>query len=430
MDYNKYRSWLNEEKAVTIDNYLAVIKSGGDLNLNYVLVDVGALKRYCEEVIDNYKINGLEPNITRKELIDNNAVVSALKIAENTDELKNAYGTCMNASHVKVSAVNTNLKGKGYGRMLYKIVLSAHPEGLTPDRDFVSGHAFKAWQQMSKELSVKKVRDPKTDKIIDKFDNIDNPKTATDEDDCVIHTRDEYADMSVLDRAYTYSGADAEGYLSRGEQLLNDCEKILEGNWPAEMLRDLIADAGMTLYDMSIGYEGSINEAKLGKIWRRRAKARAKRNERQYPNKVDRSWALKQQEKWNKEDPELEQEYLKEIESASALVKSTNGYLNKLKELRKKKLEAKFNNRPKGNKKKKTLPNPYEGEKVTKNYPFDPGRTGGVAKVYQRRMKKAGGATAAPGEAFGPMEEQETNHTKEKGDGNTTTNSSISRNPR
>ena len=52
------------------------------------------------------------------------------------------------------------------------------------------------------------------------------------------------------------------------------------------------------------------------------------------------------------------------------------------------------------------MPNPYKDAKVTKKYPYSKDRTGGVAKVYKKRSKQAGGPTVAPGEAFGPLEEE------------------------
>lgn len=147
--------------------------------------------------------------------------------------------------------------------------------------------------------------------------------------------------------------------------------------------------------------EEILSEARLNKVWRQRAKARAKRHDREYPNKIDKNWALKQQAKWNKQHPELEEEYLKEIENAKNLTNSTKLYLEKLRSIRKAKLEAKFE-KPTG-KKRKTLPSPYAGEgPETEKFPYKKARTGGVAKVYQNRIKRISGAGAAPGETIGP----------------------------
>jgi len=144
-----------------------------------------------------------------------------------------------------------------------------------------------------------------------------------------------------------------------------------------------------------------LEEARLGRIWRSKAKQRAKRHERPY-DKDDLKWAHKQQEKWHKSNPELEEFYLKEIEAAKEAAKSTKEYLLKMREIRRKKLEEKGKfKKPTGKLSKKTLPSPYEGEgKETKNFPYKKARTGGVAKVYQRRAKKA--VAASQGETIGP----------------------------
>ena len=120
--------------------------------------------------------------------------------------------------------------------------------------------------------------------------------------------------------------------------------------------------------------EEILSEARLNKVWRQRAKARAKRHDREYPNKIDKSWAIKQQAKWNKEHPELEEEYLREIENAQNLTSSTKIYLEKLKAARKAKLKAKFE-KPTG-KKRKTLPShdirPLSSTSITCTLTFCP----------------------------------------------------------
>jgi len=177
-----------------------------------------------------------------------------------------------------------------------------------------------------------------------------------------------------------------------------------------------------------------LEEARLSKVWRKKAKQRARRQEREY-TKEDLKWAHKRQAMIHEEHPELEELYLKEIEAASQASQTTKEYLLKIKELRKRKMEekAKFK-KPKGKLSKKTLPSPYEGEgKETKNFPYKKARTGGVSKVIKRRAKKA--VAAAPGETIGPglgaapaaLEEQNISPQEEKGDGNTKYTVSIKR---
>lgn len=167
-----------------------------------------------------------------------------------------------------------------------------------------------------------------------------------------------------------------------------------------------------------------LEEARLSKVFRREAKQKAKRSEEKYGYK-HRKWAEKRQKKWNTEHPELEELYLKEIENATAAAKAAREYLQKRRELRKKKLEEKEKARlekPTG-KKRKTLPNPYSGEgPETKNFPYKKSRTGGVAKVYQKRAKKAfsfAQGESIPAAGIAPMAEEVEiiSQQEEKGDG-------------
>lgn len=390
---------IHEENAINPENNFAVIKSGEGLSVNYVLFDAAALKQLCALVKDENQIHGKEINISREQLITKKVVVSIVKIAENTPAMKSNYGTCMDAAHIKLSAVNKNMTGNGYGKMLYKIVMTDHPEGLIPDRDYVSEPALKAWKQMVPSLTAKSVFDASTGKTHDSLDNINNPKTPTKDDDCVLHTQEGSTDLNVLDKAYIYLSADTDSFLNKGKQALIDCEKILPEIDP-ETLSYMLEDAGLALYAVASEYSGPINETRLSKYWRRKGKERARRNERQYGN-LDRAWAIKQQEAWNKSEPDLEKGYLEEIEHAKKLASTTKEYLLKIKEIRaNRKLSKKQNV-------KEALPSLYSN-KVTKKFPYSKERTdGGVAAVYQKRSKKAKGATAAPGESFGPLEESD-----------------------
>lgn len=139
----------------------------------------------------------------------------------------------------------------------------------------------------------------------------------------------------------------------------------------------------------------SLQEAKLSKEWRRRARNRARRHERPYPNNEDRKWALKQQEKWNKESDILEQHYLKEIEYAQNLMRSTKEYLQKMKDIRREKLEekekAKFK-KPKNIKTKK----PKKLDKPPKT------KEPGLKALRQKEKQKHVFAVGPGGSGYGP----------------------------
>jgi predicted kinase len=151
-----------------------------------------------------------------------------------------------------------------------------------------------------------------------------------------------------------------------------------------------------------------LNEARLSKYWKQRSEARAKHARRESKNKIDREWAMLQQEKSRAMNHKIHKIFEKEMEMTEELSEEITQFIERVKakreELRKKLEEkAKFKS-PKEPRKKKTLPNPYKDAKVDSKYPFSKDRTGGVAKVYRKRSKAATGATAAPGEAFGPGE--------------------------
>jgi hypothetical protein len=161
--------------------------------------------------------------------------------------------------------------------------------------------------------------------------------------------------------------------------------------------------------DFEISYydsmESSLKEARLSKIWKKRAKARAKRQMRQY-DKSDLKWAHKRQTELHKKHPELEEQYLKEIESASKLAEATREYLNKIREIRKQRIEAKR----KGGMPPKFGPGTPEKADGSISVPLKPIHDKGVAGGYKQKArklkaKKRGSATIAPGESFGSMEE-------------------------
>jgi len=154
-----------------------------------------------------------------------------------------------------------------------------------------------------------------------------------------------------------------------------------------------------------------LEEAKLSPYWKKRARDRAKNAGRAINNGVDRKWALEQQEKSSSIDKDIHKIFEKELSENEELSEEITAFLERIKKkreemkaLEEERKKAKLE-KPKGKRGKKTLPNPYAGEKTTKKFPYGGGKDGGVAKVYKQRMKRAGGLTLAPGEAFGTMGE-------------------------
>lgn len=138
-------------------------------------------------------------------------------------------------------------------------------------------------------------------------------------------------------------------------------------------------------------------ESKLSKYWKIRAARRAKNAERNWPNKVDREWALKEQEKSLTINNTVHEYFEKELDQSEQMVGEIDDVLKSIKKTNKIKKETK-------------LEHPATATKRRKNnksisVPTHP-EYGGVAKGYKKKSKKMGGATLAPGEAFGPMEEE------------------------
>jgi hypothetical protein len=158
-----------------------------------------------------------------------------------------------------------------------------------------------------------------------------------------------------------------------------------------------------------------LGEATLSNYWKIRADSRSKHAKRKPGNKLDLEWAQLQQEKSRSMNAKIHKIFEKELQGTEELSEEISEFLEKVKKKRlalKKKMQekklAKLKS-PKNLSKKKSLPNPYKDAKITSKYPYSKDRTGGVAKVYRKRSKQAGGATIAPGESFGPIGENQSN---------------------
>jgi hypothetical protein len=131
-------------------------------------------------------------------------------------------------------------------------------------------------------------------------------------------------------------------------------------------------------------------KAELSDYWHDRAKRRAKTNGRRYPNKIDEAWALEQYEKSKQMESAFKNLEMEMSEAEEGLSEAKG------------KMKAKL--KPFGPK-VKSEKTPYSGQtKGGKNFPFDDKSRLGRTKAFKARAKKV--PAVAPGEAFGPMEEQ------------------------
>lgn len=137
-------------------------------------------------------------------------------------------------------------------------------------------------------------------------------------------------------------------------------------------------------------------ESKLSEYWKKRAARRAKNAKRNWPNAIDRKWALEEQEKSTKINNTIHRLFEKELEESEEMVDDIGKVMRKIKKERNKlkmQREAAKLMKPQDKvKKKKSLSKPYP--------PHKKGET--VGGYYRKAAKKLGGVAAAPGEAIGP----------------------------
>jgi len=174
---------------------------------------------------------------------------------------------------------------------------------------------------------------------------------------------------------------------------------------------DEVTSSSETMSERFVRNTRTLLEGDLSNYWQKRAESRSKYARREKGNSIDLEWAKLQQEKSKKINNKIQKIFERDVEASDEVLQEVEKFLETVKKKReelKKKMEEKKKAKlfsPKSQRPKKTLPNPYKDAKVTSKYPYSKDRTGGVAKVFKRRSKNAGGPTLAPGEAFGAMNE-------------------------
>jgi hypothetical protein len=124
-------------------------------------------------------------------------------------EPKPNLGNCHGASEVQgVAAI------KGYGPLMYDIALGYTP-ALMADRASVSDQAASVWNYYVNQRSdVKKM----------KFDDIDDPQTPPETDDCLLSNKSE------LNYAIASTGANVDSLLNNHEKLVLQLVSFLENH--------------------------------------------------------------------------------------------------------------------------------------------------------------------------------------------------------
>ncbi len=200
----------------------------------FVLLDTQKLINFVSKLPKD------NPDMDSNSLIDNNIILSYAAVTPN-DKLDSP---CMGAAERTVLAQNPNIKGSGMGRYMMRVLFKFYPNGIMNDRHDVSKSAKDAARLLSLSglSKIKKIKDG--DMEIDKLDDKDNPKTPTPEDDCKVYNDD------ILDRVYNYDdpSINENDLLSKGQEALEKCAEITNGDWPEHALEDLIITAGMKTY--------------------------------------------------------------------------------------------------------------------------------------------------------------------------------------
>lgn len=223
MIHIKLKSKLRESGPSGNINY-GVVKSDDPQGLIYTLIDCKKLVNFCQQLKNNYENSGADPDISDKILIDQGIVISSVRIGQHSD--------CGNIWSVLTSGVSPEYRGQRQGEKLYRYIFSQFPNGLSPDRNYVSDSARALWKRLVGSLQLQSV-----------------PLSA----ECGLYPQTD-PDHKLLNHAYKGRGEDASAVLSSAETCLDQCSDLLEGLWDRDSLIFMIDGAGKKLYDQSIAF--------------------------------------------------------------------------------------------------------------------------------------------------------------------------------
>lgn len=195
-----------------------LIKSDDPAGLIYTLIDCSKLEGFCSALKNNYESNGVDPDISEDILLRNNIVISSLRVGKKEQ--------CGGFSSALTSGVWRGYRGGRLGEKLYRYVFSQHPEGLTPDRDYVSGQARKLWYRLADYPDIKGYSLPQ---------------------ECQTYGSSD-PDRDLLNRGYKSRGENASTTLSSAESCLDSCAETLSGLWDRDTLIYMIDEAGRQLF--------------------------------------------------------------------------------------------------------------------------------------------------------------------------------------
>lgn len=125
------------------------------------------------------------------------------------------HGECMGAYEIKLSAIPKKYQGKGNSKLLYGIAQAyVYPHPLTSDRESVSNKADRVWKSIPNRGNQKQMP-PEKKPYLGHFDDISNPETPTEKDDCLLQKKPE------LNKAYA-----SNDYVSTMKTLVSKNKKF------------------------------------------------------------------------------------------------------------------------------------------------------------------------------------------------------------
>jgi FKBP-type peptidyl-prolyl cis-trans isomerase 2 len=350
MDLKIYKKWLNEQAKANF----GLFKYQNFL----VLVDLELLRIAYEKIKSN-------PNSDKKsrfeDVYNSGAVVSMLDVRP----------IGKGVSEIRSSFTKEGSRGQGHSEFLRKYALTKS-KFLTTDPESETEDEKKAWARFVNNLGDSKKKE------------LEDGRMAVS--------------ASVKDE---FSPAE-NAFKDKVEEIAN-----MFGDKASFMKQDIpliLSQVAEKSFRTSMG-ESILAESKLSGYWKKRAKNRAIRAKRAYPNKIDRMWALKEQEKSSIIDSKFKALYEDEIEMTEELTTTIDEFLEKVKQ-EKIAMEAKKNSVGAV----KFGPGTPEKSKKSISVPMKP-EYGGVRKGFERNLKKLkkgmkGSVGISPGSSYGGIAEE------------------------
>ena len=170
--FENFRKYLKEDISES-QGWCLQIRAKGDGKYVYFLLYDGKM---LVDSIDEYITKSVQNTVYH--FVNEGIAIGMIK----SEPIFSDKGNCYGAKEIGLSAVNKMYRNKGYGTLLYKMIMAySAPQPTTGDRGGTSKLAQKVYDRL-----------PATSKD---FDDIGSPKTPPEEDDC-------YVSKNTINKAY------------------------------------------------------------------------------------------------------------------------------------------------------------------------------------------------------------------------------------